>query len=363
MIMRRMKKKRWIMLLLVFALVLAPIQNSVYAFSTNEDLSEAQIVRFSASKNSLFNLDNGNMTRSVSNAFNGSSIDVEVATLSGSNQVTGTITLWINNQSFAVPIEGVVYAYDSVKGYVGVLNGFIVNEKDQAIKTPIVVDMSYISPTENLTAVTIGAMGEGIPCITFFGEYSDNLSLLVNTNTEIQLSMYNEKILNTESVYENQLQSIQPRIDATVRCQDSFTFTRSGYELGTLALFFPNELGNQNAMPVYAKVNSSSSGFIDYYEDQYGTGAGVSVIGAYADTYTVTLVGTDSYIHSDGNICPEEGDTTYEIQFMAYIPDFELGWQTFNVEFTTDRVSVEIREIATDPIYPDGVVEWEVYSR
>ena len=75
----------------------------------------------------------------------------------------------------------------------------------------------------------------------------------------------------------------------------------------------------------------------------------------------IEMIGTDKYLHSNRVVVPTTGTTSMTLTFPAYLP--YIGFFTFGVPITMSSTSVEYRGVATNPVYNDNIITWNVYKR
>lgn len=114
-----------------------------------------------------------------------------IQNVSTNSKVTGTITMYYGDDILiSESVNRYLETFDGADGYVGVLDGFItvdISENGKETRERLTVDLNYLSPTENFTAVTIGAVGAKVSQILFFGNKSECLTKLMNINAEISM--------------------------------------------------------------------------------------------------------------------------------------------------------------------------------
>lgn len=331
-----------------------PLANSTVAALAYAD---AHHIEFAAQINDGFSNVNASTysTLSEDNSSRVTAIACSVVISNDRNRIEGDVYLTTVADTIQVKTSGTVEYFDDAGGYASVMDGlaFI----DGAYKH-VTIDMLYINENDNFTALTIGRAGKEIPVIYFYGQFSENISSLSEQNVEkTRVEMVAESVA-TENDYP-QMRSTS--VDATTRFQSTDTLTSSGYEMVTISLYHANELRNQSTMSVYAKVNSHSAAFKEYMINELGFDAWGSTLIVYPDTYTVEIIGADKYLHTDGVVTPTSNVESYDLTFYAYVP--EIGIISFGFPIITSSTSVEFRGIATDPVYNNNIVSWNVYRQ
>jgi Ni,Fe-hydrogenase maturation factor len=268
-----------------------------------------------------------------------------------SKQINGKVSLIIDDSVVSTQVTGTFTYFDSVDGYVGVLDGTAkINGKTEQIT----LDIVYHNDKDNFTAVTIGCAGDIVPQIVFFGEYSSAVSKISELNVK--------KILAEKSAVlpECERDFSQKSIDDTLRFQSTDTKVTSGYETVTISLYHQNELRAQSAMPVYAKVNSHTASFAEYLEDVHGYDQFADILLVFPDKYMIEILGGDSYLHTNRTISPTAGATSQSITFTPYIPG--IGYTTLGLFYTMTSTAVSYRAITVNPVFDDNIVTWNVHK-
>lgn len=265
--------------------------------------------------------------------------------------IQGILTCYINDEYINVDVKGQISYYSEEEGYVAVLDGIGVIDGNEEM---ITVDMIYHNSKDVFTAITIGSAGKLNPQIIFFGTYTDCIANLSEANIELSLK---SKVPENEQIdIPNMLQSV----DATTKFQATKTNYISQYESVTISLYHADELRNQSSMSVYAKVNSHTDSFKKYLINELGYNAFGSSLTVYPDSYMIKIVGADKYLHSNGNITPTSASTSVDVTFPAYLP--YVGFFTFGVPITTNKVDVNYSGIATGAVYNNNIIQWDVYT-
>ena len=124
-------------------------------------------------------------------------IKLVLQNVSTNSKVMGTITMCYGDDILiSESVNGYLETFDGADGYVGVLDGFItvdISENGKETRERLTVDLNYLSPTENFTAVTIGSVGAKVSQILFFGNKSERITELMNINTESFLKTHSSQ--------------------------------------------------------------------------------------------------------------------------------------------------------------------------
>ena len=124
-------------------------------------------------------------------------IKLVLQNVSTNSKVMGTITMYYGDDtSISEPVNGYLETFDGIDGYAGVLDGFIpvdISENAKETRERLTVNLNYLSPTENFTAVTIGSVGANVSQILFFGNKSERITELMNINAESFLKTHSSQ--------------------------------------------------------------------------------------------------------------------------------------------------------------------------
>ena len=162
--------------------------------------NDPSLISYSASINEIYtnavNISN-NETRNRVPEEKITDIKLVLQNVSTNSKVMGTITMYYGDDtSISEPVNGYLETFDGIDGYAGVLDGFItvdISENGKETRERLTVDLNYLSPTENFTAVTIGSVGANVSQILFFGNKSERITELMNINAESFLKTHSSQ--------------------------------------------------------------------------------------------------------------------------------------------------------------------------
>ncbi len=236
-------------------------------------------------------------------------------------------------------------------GFIGVYEGSLIVGNDNDTLLPVIVDVIY-SEKEVFAVLTIDWQEDySYPLIWIYGELTDTLSTISNeylrkTNAELQ----KEDSKKTEFT--------STRLDATCRYKGSTQTNLNGYHLGTLSVYHANELGNQNSMPTYVKINTNTNQARSYITNVLGyTG---NYIPVYADKVEITICGNHNELHMGTNAYnPQSGVTSYSITVPAYLGSY-VGFQFLTFNLTLGSVTVTFAPYSNTSLHPNNIVSWVI---
>lgn len=124
--------------------------------------------------------------------------------------------------------------------------------------------------------------------------------------------------------------------------------------LGSLSLFHASELGNQNSMSVFAKVNSNRSNANTYARNYFGLNSNhVSV--AYPTRVNVALNANDPVLHVDGeNYSPKNSKQTITVS-IPYVVGNKVEFYPYSMLVSSISAST-----SGTGIYNNQRISWSI---
>ena len=233
-------------------------------------------------------------------------------------------------------------------GRFGVFDG-LVSRKEQLV--PITISISFINQNNCFLIVAIGEADDDLELFCF-GEYTEEVKKL-NIEKNEHDKKDRERELTENSSYVNSL-----RLDNTCRYQNTYTSSQNGYEHVTISAYHANEVENAGSAQVVAKINSHTSSFENYLQNVYGLNASGSIVHAYPDKYTITVIMNNPYLDfSDAS--PTSGSTSHTFSLPVYLPI--IGLQIFSISHTVSETDCNIT--STNSSFSNNIIEWTVYKR
>lgn len=162
-------KKKWVF----WSVVLLVIHLFVIKIMIN-DFDHKQLVSYSAERNEAYS---DHVSGNKAGRFQISEMELELEEFGNKEKCCGELILVLEDEIFTTSVEGNMYSVEGAKGYVGTFEG---TAEDDAVK--VMIDMYYVSSKENFTGITVTYYGT--TNITFFGDYTENISHLVKSIEE-----------------------------------------------------------------------------------------------------------------------------------------------------------------------------------
>jgi hypothetical protein len=287
-------------------------------------------------------------------------------------EASGIVSFEIGGKKYSVHLSGRLFSTEDdngVCGYVGGLNGLIYNDRPATYRNGleryvnneyymqrVVLDINYIPKSgDNFSTLTIGSIGQTVPTILFFGDYTDALQKITAKYIKISNTRSAASDIKTDT------EVTAYAVDGDLRFQSkAYVNTSNGY-VACVSLYHANELRNQGNMTVAAKVNSNSLNFRNYLKYSLGFNVPGSTIITYPDSFNIEIVGADGKLHSTRSVAPNNSQTTVNFPLTVYIPRY--GWITIDIPITMSSTSVAYRPVAVNPIFSDSIVTWDIFKR
>lgn len=299
-----------------------------------------------------------NITAIAKSSNSRSGIEKEsTAVLRMNSQLTqAEVCLKLNGNTYNFQVNGA--AEKIGKGYQGIYQGVLAIEKsdkslldsvpDGRDNALVNLDVTIANDALFFTMV-IGVISEDTtPIVKSYGEYTEEIRQI---NKIYMQKVESEKLVESGS---SNL-TATPRIDATIKYKAGITiYDNANRSLGSLSLFHASELGNQNSMSVFAKVNSNRSNANTYARNYFGLNSNhVSV--AYPTRVNVALNANDPVLHVDGeNYSPKNSKQTITVN-IPYVVGNKVEFYPYSMLVSSISAST-----SGTGIYNNQRISWSI---
>lgn len=356
---RKIHMKKWISLLLMFAICFSVFSNNVLA---NSSFTEETNPKPYITKRLMQNIDIMNEvfeTKDKEQYDEKSYIELKIPL----DKKTVELTLSYGGNVSATTLYGtyseVKYA-DSV-GYVAVYEGFISPIPNRTLalssdgKVPLIVDITF-TDSDAFAALTLGYATETLyPDIIFFGDYSAQIANISNANAVRSLEEAQiKKIVEVE-------ETTSKAVDGTCKFQGYDSIYFGSKIVGVLSVFHADELRNQGNMSTYVKINTKSTAVKNYIKDDLGFGSNTMM--AYPDTFNVSVCGNNNNFHAVTNsYTPQNNSTSATINIPIYAGSV-VGLQFIPLDITMSSTTVTPSKYSSSSPHLNNKISWEIYKR
>lgn len=281
----------------------------------------------------------------------------------GKDKETATITLSYGETKSTAILDGTyseVITSNGI-GYVGVYEGFIVPIQSRNLalsesgKLPIIADITF-TDSDIFAVLTLGYANETQnPDILFYGNYSEQIANISNTNATKTL-----EAAQIKKAAENEI--VTPMgIAGNCKYQGYDTVYLGSKMSGVLSVFHADELRNQGNMSTYVKVNTKSDSVQQYIKEDLGYGSYAKM--AYPDTFNISICGNNNNLHAVTNsYTPQNNSTSATISIPVYGGSV-IGLQFVSFDVTMSSTEVTTSKYSSSSPHQNNKLSWEIYKR
>lgn len=293
----------------------------------------------------------------------GNSIDVTV--LVDKNTVSISFTYQDISYSGILTGETTFVDTDTTDGYIGIYGGCLLPLGSVNSDNAVYIDMTATFDDHDIfVVVSVRFLSENsMPDIALYGAQSSNLSDISNhySANRATSSADSALISNAISSTENTLTTAALDTDVTYRGKASCTI--GGYELFNISSFHQREMESGDTGRINAKLNTSTSSFLQYLRnvEGYNNEAKGIALDAYPQIVYLSIGGYHRDYNLINNGCvPVTGQTSATIPIP--INPLKIGWQLFPLSLVFSEV------ILTESVYVNGctagnnIASWEIRS-
>lgn len=249
-------------------------------------------------------------------------------------------------------------------GYVGVFEG-VLSSSESTETLPVIADVTF-TQDELFVALTIGETTEtSNPTVKFYGDLSEKLGQIATKNSELHMQAgATTEICASEGCESDATldSGIMPAAyDTSMKYQAGSRVNFGSHVCGRLSLFHPSYASSSGNTIVHAKVNTNSSGVLNYLRQDLGYN-NVDVAG-YAlsvrpNRFEITVAGQHEYFNITPNsYVPQNSMTTIPMIIPFYIEQY--GYNSISVKVMTSKTTVTTAKYnKNDP--EDNVIDWDM---
>lgn len=250
-------------------------------------------------------------------------------------------------------------------GYVGVFEG-VLSSLENTEALPVIADVTF-TQDELFVALTIGTVTETTnPIIKFYGNLSEELGKIATKNSELHMQVGATTEICASENYENDtvpdMGILPAAYDTSIKYQASSKVNLGSYVCGRLSLFHPDYAGSSGNTIVHAKVNTDSSGVLNYLQQELGYNdvnlAGYA-LSAQPNRFEISVAGEHEYFANIPNsFVPQNSVTSFPIMIPFYAGSV-LGFQTITVNCVTSKTTVTTEKY-NSASQADNVINWDM---
>lgn len=249
-------------------------------------------------------------------------------------------------------------------GYVGVFEG-VLSSSESTETLPVIADVTF-TQDELFVALTIGETTEtSNPTVKFYGDLSEKLGQIATKNSELHMQAGATTEICASEGFESDAtldSGIMPAAyDTSIKYQASTRGNFGSHVCGRLSLFHPSYASSSGNTIVHAKVNTNSSGVLNYLRQDLGYN-NVDVAG-YAlsvrpNRFEITVTGQHEYFKiMPKSYTPQDSETIFTVPIPFYTKI--SGFQIVDANFVTSKTSATPRKYNLASNY-DNVIDWDM---
>lgn len=242
-----------------------------------------------------------------------------------------------------------VISVDNISGYAGVYEGVLTTLASPQDSIHVISDITFTN--DELFLILTTAATETISSTTlFYGELSDPLRKIANKYSELQM-----RTVSCDNAFA--ITNNQRTVEAsTLQRQRAITVGSEDFNVGYISVFHLSQSGVQ-ALPFRAKINTNSSGFVDYLKTDKYPQSTYTITSAKADRVTITVESANELCLIQNNTwAPGSSETTFTIPLPYINSDDEFD--LFDITVVTSSTTVTTNS-STDPTR----VTWQMYKQ
>lgn len=269
-----------------------------------------------------------------------------------------------------IPYSAVLYGESekivtdaNILGHVGVFEG-VLSSSESAEELPVIADVTF-TQDELFAVLTIGETTEtSNPTIKFYGDLSEKLGQIATKNSELHMQARATTEICASEDCENDAtldSGIMPAAyDTTIKYQASTRGNFGSHVCGRLSLFHPSYASSSGNTIVHAKVNTNSSGVLNYLRQDLGYN-NVDVAGyalsACPNRFEITVAGQhENFTILPKSYTPQPSETNLTIPIPYYT---QSGVKTINANFVTSKTSAIPRKYNSASKL-DNIIDWDM---
>ena len=278
---------------------------------------------------------------------------------------TATVSMELNGSPYSAILHGEtteITVDDSLSGYVSVFEGVLIStaEDQNSEDIPVIADVTF-TQDELFVALTAGEATETAnPIIKFYGILSEELGRIATKNSEQHMQNASTTEIITDEELEN---GIAPAAyDTSIKYQADTNGRLGSYICAKLSLFHPDYAGSSGNAYVHAKVNTDSTGVLNYlrlslgYNNVNGKGYALS---AAPNRFEISVEGQDdSFAIIPNAYVPQDEVTSFPLVIPVYAGP-KIGFQTVTVNCITSSTLADTDKYNSSCTY-DNVVRWDM---